>query len=79
MSKSGVTNTLQESLMLEARMAMLYDAFDKEQNVKSKELILEHIKSIKKRLYKLPNYNVNGLTKLMKFFKIEGGGYAKTV
>lgn len=69
MSKSGVTNTLQESLMLEARMAMLYDAFDKEQDIKAKALILAHIGNIKKRLYKLPNYNVTGLAKLMKFFK----------
>ena len=68
--KSGVTKTLQESLMLESRMAMLYDAFDKEKDEKNKLQILIHIHQIKKRLYKLPNYNVNGLVKLMKFFKV---------
>jgi hypothetical protein len=71
MIKAGVTNTLSESLMLEHRLNILYDAFDKEQDVKVKAQLMIHIAQIKKRLYKLPNYNVNGLTKLMKFFKVE--------
>lgn len=72
MSKSGVTPTLQESLMLEARLGVLYDAFDKEQDERAKLMLLAHITQIKKRLYKLPNYNVRGLQKIMKFFKMEG-------
>lgn len=72
MSKSGVSGTLQESLMLEHRLGILYDAFDKENDPKAKAALLVHINGIKKRLYKLPNYNVNGLAKIMKFFKMEG-------
>jgi hypothetical protein len=72
MSKSGVSGTLQESLMLEHRLGLMYDAFDKEQNVKAKTVLLMHIHNIKQRLYKLPNYNARGLQKIMKFFKMEG-------
>ena len=72
MSKSGVSGTLQESLMLEHRLGILYDAFDKEQDVKAKSVLLGHISDIKQRLYKLPNYDVRGLQKIMKFFKMEG-------
>jgi hypothetical protein len=72
MSKSGVSGTLQESLMLEHRLGLMYDAFDKEQNVRAKEVLLVHIHNIKQRLYKLPNYNARGLQKIMKFFKMEG-------
>lgn len=71
MSKSGVSGTLQESLMLEHRLGLMYDAFDKEQDVKAKAALLIHINGIKKRMYKLPNYNVNGLQKIMKFFKMD--------
>ena len=69
MSKSGVSGTLQESLMLEHRLGLMYDAFDKEQDVKAKTVLLMHISNIKKRLHKLPNYDVRGLQKIMKFFK----------
>jgi hypothetical protein len=72
MSKSGVSGTLQESLMLEHRLGLMYDAFDKEQDVKAKAVLLMHIHNIKQRLYKLPNYDVRGLQKIMKFFKMEG-------
>lgn len=72
MSKSGVSGTLQESLMLKHRLGLMYDAFDKEQDVKAKAVLLMHIHNIKQRLYKLPNYDVRGLQKIMKFFKMEG-------
>lgn len=72
MSKSGVSGTLQESLMLEHRLGLMYDAFDKEQDVRAKEVLLVHIHNLKQRLYKLPNYNARGLQKIMKFFKMEG-------
>lgn len=69
--KSGVTKTLQESLMLESRLNLLYDTYDKTTDEKEKVALLSYINSVKKRLYKLPNYNINGLTKIMKFFKVE--------
>lgn len=80
MSKSGVTNTLQESLMLEQQLKAVYESFDKADNEKDKAYFAGLITTIKKRMYKLPNYNVNGLMKIMKFFKPyqgEGSGYAK--
>jgi hypothetical protein len=69
MSKSGVTNTLQESLMLEQQLKASYDSFDKAETERDKAYFADTIVSIKKRMYKLPNYNVNGLMKIMKFFK----------
>lgn len=69
MSKSGVTNTLQESLMLEQQLNAAYDSFDKATTDKDKKYFTDLATTIKKRMYKLPNYNVNGLMKIMKFFK----------
>lgn len=80
MSKSGVTNTLQESLMLQGQLEAAYQNFDKADNEKDKAFFASTITTIKKRMYKLPNYNVNGLQKIMKFLKpyqSEGSGYAK--
>lgn len=69
MSKSGLTNTLQESLMLQAQLTQTADLIDKEKDEKAKEFLEKKFKAIKKRIYKLPNYNMSGLEKLMKFFK----------
>ncbi len=71
MIKCGVTKTLQESLMLESRLNLLYSTYDKTIDEKEKVVLLSYINSVKKRMYKLPNYNINGLTKIMKFFKVE--------
>lgn len=71
MIKCGVTKTLQESLMLESRLNLLYSTYDKTTDEKEKVVLLSYINSVKKRMYKLPNYNINGLTKIMKFFKVE--------
>lgn len=69
MSKFGITNTLQESLMLQAQLTQTADLIDKEKDEKAKEFLEKKFKAIKKRIYKLPNYNMSGLEKLMKFFK----------
>jgi hypothetical protein len=69
MAKSGVTNTLQESLMLEQQLKIAYDSLDKAETEKDVKHWFNVVHSIRERLYKLPNYNVNGLAKIMKFFK----------
>ncbi len=69
MSKSGITNTLQESLMLQQQLALTAKMIDEEKDEKAKEFLQNQFNAIKKRIYKLPNYNMTGLEKLMKFFK----------
>lgn len=69
MSKSGITNTLQESLMLQQQLAYTAKLIDEEKDEKAKAFLEKQFATIKKRIYKLPNYNMAGLEKLMKFFK----------
>lgn len=71
MSKSGVTNTLSESLMLEHRLGMVFATLDKlpADDYRGRQVVEGELKAIKARLYKLPNYNARGLQKIMKFFK----------
>ena len=82
MSKFGITNTLQESLMLQQQLEMSYQSLDKADNDKDKAYFAGYIATLKKRIYKLPNYNVNGLAKIMKFLKPyqkEGVGFASGI
>ncbi len=76
MSKSGITNTLQESLMLQQQLALTAKMIDEEKDEKAKEFLQNQFNAIKKRIYKLPNYNMTGLEKLMKFFKPYTGAKA---
>ena len=71
MSKSGVTGTLSESLMLQHRFEMVYDTLDKlpADDYKGRAVVMGELASIKKRMEKLPNYNMRGLQKIMNFFK----------
>lgn len=71
MSKSGVTNTLSESLMLEHRLGMVFATLDKlpADDHRGREVVEGELKAIKARLYKLPNYNASGLQKIMQFLK----------
>lgn len=71
MSKSGVTNTLSESLMLEHRLALTFETLDKlpADDHKGRAVVANELNNIKARLYKLPNYNARGLQKIMKFLK----------
>jgi hypothetical protein len=69
MSKSGLTNTLQESLMLQEQFSALYTRYWDEKDDKVKEGLMRSIVQIRKRMYKLPNYNMSGLEKIMKFMK----------
>lgn len=71
MSKSGVTGTLSESLMLQHRFEMVYDTLDKlpADDHKGRAVVMGELASIKKRMDKLPNYNMRGLQKIMNFFK----------
>lgn len=71
MSKSGVTNTLSESLMLEHRLGMVFATLYKlpADDYRGRQVVEGELKAIKARLYKLPNYNASGLQKIMQFLK----------
>lgn len=69
MPKYGITKTLQESLMLQAEFERLHEAHFKSKDEREKEILEKQINLVKNRLYVLPNYNMAGLEKLMKFFK----------
>lgn len=81
MSKSGITNTLQESLILQQELSLTAKLMFEEEDEKKKEQLEKQFNQIKKRIYKLPNYNMTGLEKLMKFYKpyTEGSGYAEKI
>jgi len=69
MKKSGVTNTLQESLILQEQFAAIWKQYWEEKDEKTKQYLMKTINSIRNRMYKLPNYNMSGLEKIMKFIK----------
>ena len=71
MSKSGVSGTLSESLMLQHRFEMVYDTLDKlpADDHKGRAVVAGELASIKARMEKLPNYNMRGLQKIMNFLK----------
>lgn len=73
MIKAGVTKTLQESLVLQQDLARSYQLLDTlpPDDFQKRAPLVAHIDRVKKRLWKLPNYNANGLVKIMKFFKME--------
>lgn len=62
-----ITNTLSESLELQSRFTLMYDMYFKEEDEDKKEKLMREILRIRKRIYKLPNYNISGLEKIMKF------------
>jgi len=71
MSKSGVSGTLSESLMLQHRFEMTFDTLDKlpADDKVGRAVVANELHHIKKRMEKLPNYNMRGLQKIMNFLK----------
>ena len=71
MSKSGVSGTLSESLMLQHRFEMTFDTLDKlpADDKAGRAVVGNELYNIKKRMDKLPNYNMRGLQKIMNLLK----------